>query len=185
MANMRLFCLALAICLASAVSAQQPLPLLSNAFGDNMVLYAGPSAHLWGWTKEPTTSVLVQVFQGSEIVNSVTVTAQNGKWSASLNQEASFEPHTIVVATPNGAQTATLRNVLFGEVFICGGQSNMQMGVAGVFNASAEIVRAAKYPHIRLFTAGQKNHSTTVRELSKSLPLFCALVSKLTQVSPV
>ena len=43
-------------------------------------------------------------------------------------------------------------NVAFGEVWLCGGQSNMQFSVSGVFDAAAEIADSANYPGLRLAT---------------------------------
>jgi len=45
--------------------------------------------------------------------------------------------------------------VLFGDVYICGGQSNMQFSMPAVENATEEMGKAASYPHLRLFTVGQ------------------------------
>lgn len=50
---------------------------------------------------------------------------------------------------------ATLSNVLFGDVYVCGGQSNMQFTVSSVFNATKEIADADNYPSIRIMTVGQ------------------------------
>lgn len=55
-------------------------------------------------------------------------------------------------------------NVLFGDVYLCGGQSNMQFAVPGISNASEEAARADNYPLIRLFTVGQGTTSPTPLE---------------------
>lgn len=52
-------------------------------------------------------------------------------------------------------------NVLFGDVFLCGGQSNMQFSMPAIANATEEAARADAYPLIRLFTVGQGTKSTT------------------------
>src|SRR5262249_53143191 len=49
-----------------------------------------------------------------------------------------------------GKNTITLKNVLVGEVWLCSGQSNMEMSVKGSLNATDEIA-AANYPKIRYF----------------------------------
>ena len=49
----------------------------------------------------------------------------------------------------------TLKNVLVGDVWICSGRSNMEMGIGNVYNAQAEIAHA-DYPNIRLFTVPKK-----------------------------
>lgn len=64
-------------------------------------------------------------------------------------------PHVITHAAK-----VALEDVYFGDVWLCGGQSNMQMTVNQAFNASEEIALADKYPEIRLFTVGQGNFSS-------------------------
>jgi sialate O-acetylesterase len=50
---------------------------------------------------------------------------------------------------------------MFGDVYVCSGQSNMQFTVHSVFNATEEIAQAAKFPQIRLFSVGTQNISLT------------------------
>jgi D-sedoheptulose 7-phosphate isomerase len=54
-----------------------------------------------------------------------------------------------------GAEKIELKNVLVGEVWICGGQSNMQVGLRGVRNADEEI-KAANFPEIRFYSVAQR-----------------------------
>jgi sialate O-acetylesterase len=59
-----------------------------------------------------------------------------------------------------------LEDVYFGDVWLCGGQSNMEFTVNTAFNGTQEIALADRYPHIRLLTVGQGTTSTEVRSLS-------------------
>ena len=61
--------------------------------------------------------------------------------------------------------TITIHDVLFGDVWICSGQSNMQMTVSIIYNATEEIANAGNYPKIRLFTAALIQSATPVEEL--------------------
>jgi sialate O-acetylesterase len=56
-----------------------------------------------------------------------------------------------------------LVDVLFGDVWFCSGQSNMQIGMAAVFNSTQELAKANNYPHIRILSVGQGTNSSTVR----------------------
>eukprot|EP01102_Stenamoeba_stenopodia_P007032 TRINITY_DN1964_c0_g1_i2.p1 TRINITY_DN1964_c0_g1~~TRINITY_DN1964_c0_g1_i2.p1 ORF type:complete len:561 (+),score=125.97 TRINITY_DN1964_c0_g1_i2:142-1683(+) len=133
------------------------MPFVSSTLGSNMVLQQAPqSAVLWGWTSAPSSKVVVS-FNG----NNYTATSDDtdGLWTVSLPPtSASFQAYTIELASSAGDQ-ATLTNVLFGDVYICGGQSNMQFTVSEAFNASTEIQDANNYPNIRLFTVGQGTYS--------------------------
>jgi hypothetical protein len=57
---------------------------------------------------------------------------------------------------PNATQTWVLQNVLFGDVILCGGQSNAVFSVPGLINASAEVALAGNpaYRSIRIMTVG-------------------------------
>jgi sialate O-acetylesterase len=89
-------------------------------------------------------------------------------WSVALDPVSDEGPFDIHVSQPvaNGTLvTITLHDVLFGDVWVCSGQSNMQMAVADIFNASDEIGNAGKYPKIRVFTAALKPSDTPIEEL--------------------
>jgi sialate O-acetylesterase len=82
-------------------------------------------------------------------------------WRAKLPPTAaSAAPQTISFAASTG-ERAALKDVLFGDVYLCGGQSNMQFSVGGNENAAAYRQEANKYPDIRLFTVGQGTQSST------------------------
>jgi len=129
---------------------------LSNALGSHMVLQRAPQrANLWGWTQAGTTV--------SVVFNSKTYTsraATDGSWNVFLDATAAGGPYKISVTSSRG-ESAVLEDVLFGDVWVCGGQSNMQFTVASAFNATAEIAAAANYPNIRVYTVGQKTTSPT------------------------
>src|SRR5215510_12717271 len=124
---------------ATAVYADIKLPAIIS---DGMVLQQGINAPLWGWADEGE-SVTVE-FQGQK----VGATAKDGKWMVRLKSLKAGGPFTLTVSGKNKIE---LKNVLVGEVWICGGQSNMQWRLNQTDNAEAEIA-SAKYPMIRLFT---------------------------------
>ncbi|CAF1003504.1 unnamed protein product [Adineta ricciae] len=89
-------------------------------------------------------------------------------WSVTLDAETDEGPFEVIVTQPvaNGSlATISLNNVLYGDVWLCSGQSNMQMTVIDIFNASTEIANAANYPKIRVFTAALRESSSPVEEL--------------------
>lgn len=75
----------------------------------------------------------------------------------------------VISSTSSSGASASLQDVLFGDVYLCGGQSNMQFTVASMFNGSTEIANAnaARFRSIRLFTVGEgTNSATPLRELA-------------------
>jgi sialate O-acetylesterase len=118
------------------------LPLLSPMFGSHMVLQRDRPNTFWGWTS-PGTRVTVTV--GGRRTSGVA--DGNGKWVARISPPPVGGPYTVNVDGPEHVQ---LDDVLVGDVWICSGQSNMEMGIGLVKNAQAEIA-SANYPGVRLF----------------------------------
>lgn len=87
----------------------------------------------------------------------------DGTWRQLLPQTpASTVAYTFDIASSNSsAERASLTDVLFGDVYICGGQSNMEFAVPAVANTSAVRARAAAFPTIRVFTVGHRTSSAT------------------------
>ena len=99
---------------------------LPHIIGNNMVLQQQTDARLWGWTK-PGKTVKVTTSWNNE---SVKVKAdKDGKWLLKVKTpKASYTPLTI---TFDDGETTTISNVVSGEVWVCAGQSNMEMPVKG------------------------------------------------------
>ena len=144
------FCLSLLTCIALAAGAADnaPLPFVSPMFGDNMVLQRGKPIQFWGWTKagEP-----VRVEMAGHAAKAVA--GPDGRWQAELEAPATGGPYTVRITGPD--QSAVLHEVLVGDVWLCGGQSNMELGLGLARNGAAEI-KAAEHPEVRLFTVGKR-----------------------------
>lgn len=123
-----------------------PLPFVSPIFGDNMVLQRGKPNTIWGWSK-PGQAVQVEIT--GHIAK--TVAGAEGRWQVQIEPPAPGGPYTVKIT---GAQTVVLREVLVGDVWLCGGQSNMQLGLAQSRNGADEI-KAANHPQIRLYVVPQ------------------------------
>jgi len=117
-------------------------PFLHPLFTDHMVLQRGVSTSVWGWTR-PGSLVAVTLADRS----AKGIADAQGKWLVRLEALPAGGPHTMTVSGP---QTAEVRDVMVGDVWICSGQSNMQMPVSGSMNAPTEMA-AARHPRIRFF----------------------------------
>ena len=122
-------------------------PFVHPLFADHMVLQRGIADPLWGWT-QPGEKVTVSM---NGKTASATADAE-GKWLAKIGPFDAGGPFELTVSGP---QQIKLSDVMVGDVWICSGQSNMEMGIAGVNNAQEEI-SAADHPKIRLFTVAKK-----------------------------
>lgn len=122
---------------------------LPAVIGDNMVLQQGCEVPIWGWA-DPGEKVSVKA--DWRWFGSSTTADEHGNWKLEISTPKKPGPHTITI---KGDNTITIENVLLGEVWLCSGQSNMQMAVHSCNNAEAEIA-AADYPRIRLFHVARK-----------------------------
>src|SRR5579863_87209 len=128
---------------ATTAAAAKSLPFVSTIFGDNMVLQRGKPDTIWGWS-DPGDVVRVQIGD-----TSATGTAGlDGRWQVRIEPPAPGGPYSVKIT---GHQTVELHNVLVGDVWLCGGQSNMGLPLRFTENADAEI-KVANYPDIRFFT---------------------------------
>ena len=124
---------------------------LGSFLADNMVLAREPlEARLWGWSDDVGETISVSI-DGEEISEASTTVQDDGSWIMNLPpREASAGPHTLTFSGSGSASAVTLKNVAFGDVFLCSGQSNMEFAVKGAFNSDAEIVNSVNYPNLRL-----------------------------------
>jgi sialate O-acetylesterase len=145
----RLIVLALssiAVLLCPAARADIRLP---SVIGDNMVLQGSDTVSIWGWADAgEEISVKVSWHRAEWIVQGDNA----GRWTFKMTAPDVGGPYEM---TLKGKNTITIKNILVGEVWVCSGQSNMQMSVRSSANADQEIA-AANYPKIRLFSVERK-----------------------------
>lgn len=140
------------ICFFNNISATIVLPKI---LGSNMVLQQNSEVNLWG-TAKPNAKVKVTASWNSDKVQ--TVSDENGRWAVKVQTPAaSFNPQSVVISD---GEKLTLDNILIGDVWICSGQSNMEMPVKGynsqpVENSMNYILTAKEEEgRIRMFKVG-------------------------------
>ncbi|XP_031200147.1 sialate O-acetylesterase isoform X2 [Mastomys coucha] len=121
-----------------------------------MVLQKEPSgAVIWGFGT-PGATVTVTLCQGQEtIMKKVTSVKESpNTWMVVLDPMKPGGPFEVMAQQTLGTMNFTLRvhDVLFGDVWLCSGQSNMQMTVLQIFNASKELSDTASYQSVRIFS---------------------------------
>jgi sialate O-acetylesterase len=134
----------LAFILSLACSVLQASVKLPSIIGDNMVLQRDQPLPIWGWA-EQGEEVTVQIAGQTHTAKA----DDEGRWKVVLDKLQTGEPLEMIVKTSSG-EVLKVRNILVGEVWICSGQSNMEMGI-GACDKAAEEIAAADYPRIRLF----------------------------------
>jgi sialate O-acetylesterase len=139
---------------------------LPSLISDGMVLQQGTKVNIWG-TADPGERVTV-TFNNQHVAG---IADGEGRWKVVLGPLSAGGPYKMTIA---GKNTLTLLDVLVGEVWICSGQSNMEMYVApsevfgwkmpGVDNYQHEL-SDADYPVMHLFTVGKTWASKPQRDV--------------------
>jgi sialate O-acetylesterase len=119
------------------------LPFVSPMFGDNMVLQRGKANTIWGWAR-PGEKVTVQIACSS----ATAITGADGRWQVRIDPPPVGGPYTLKISDAD--QTVEFHEVLVGDVWLCGGQSNMEFGLKMARNSTNEVAEA-NHPEIRLF----------------------------------
>ncbi|XP_071113719.1 sialate O-acetylesterase-like [Haliotis cracherodii] len=143
---------ALAVYSGRGTTAQRPFAFASY-YGNHMVLQQAPQRTIiWGYAAKPGETITLSISGKGE----VNTTSFNGPmattpvWSVQLPAIAAGGPYNITATSSEGS--IGLTDVLFGDVWICSGQSNMQFTVSMGFNATEEELDAFNHPNIRVFT---------------------------------
>ncbi|MBQ9410059.1 MAG: hypothetical protein IJU21_00455 [Bacteroidales bacterium] len=100
--------------------------VLSHIFSDHAVMQRETSAPVWGWG-EPGKTVAVKTSWDGKTVK--TKVADDGSWKVWVNTAEAGGSYTITVKS--GKEKLTVNDITFGEVWLCSGQSNMEMPLAG------------------------------------------------------
>ena len=93
---------------------------LPNIIGSHMVLQQKSTVKLWGWSA-PAESIKIKVSWDTTTYK--VVAGRDAKWITSIKTPAAGGSYAITI---QGNNTIKLEDVLIGEVWLCGGQSNME-----------------------------------------------------------
>jgi len=137
-----------------------------------MVLQRDADVSIWGWA-DAGEEVTVN---GDWLTEPVSAVADaDGHWNLQVRTGAAGGPHTITVSASN---SITLEDILFGEVWIGSGQSNMEMPLVevsgaytGIKDASREVEQAA-FPEIRLFQVGNFSSQEPLEDVESGIEMY-------------
>ncbi|WP_367751952.1 sialate O-acetylesterase [Flavobacterium sp. WC2430] len=143
--------------LSSSAFANVTLP---NLFSDNMVLQRNTEVAIWGWAN-PQEEVVISPSWNNEVYK---IKASNqAKWEVKIPTPKEGGPYTISI---KGYNEIVLKNILIGEVWICSGQSNMEMSAAWGIENGDEAVKKAMNPNIRFFSIPKLTAATPQNNVS-------------------
>ena len=145
--NRKFLFTAVLMALAVGLQAKVRLPHLVS---DNMIIQQQTDVRLWGWAKAGSKVVATTSWSDQR---SETKADRQGRWLLTVKSpKASYTPLSITFDDGDGQ--LTISNVLAGEVWVCAGQSNMEMPVKGfgncpVLNYNQEVINAAGKCQVR------------------------------------
>jgi alpha-glucuronidase len=148
---------------AAASAGAASRPFLSSLFRDHAVLQRDRPVKIWGWAN-PGETVTVSIA-------GTTTTARaekTGKWMATLPAMKAGGPHVLEARAESGVQQ-TVNDVMIGDVWLCSGQSNMELTIDRALNWGSEIDAAAN-DRIRMITLKRDNSFTPLEELRPAVP---------------
>jgi sialate O-acetylesterase len=139
---------------------------LPGIISSNMVLQRNASVKLWGWAA-PGEKITIET---SWTVKKIKVVANaNGRWEINVLTTLNKEPQTINLKSAES--NIKLENILFGEVWVCSGQSNMRQPLKGytgqpVFDGNKAIATSGN-DQIRFFSINENGADTALDTLIK------------------
>ena len=143
--------------LLQVTNAQVKLPAIVSS---NMVLQRNTTVKLWGWAGANEKITIKTSWSKSPMM--VQATAE-GNWMIDAKTTNSKEPQTIAIKSKTS--DILLENVLFGEVWLCSGQSNMEMSLQGYVGqpayGSSDAIAKSNNPNLRLFNVTKYSGSKT------------------------
>ena len=127
---------------------------LPSIIGSHMVLQQKSTVKLWGWSA-PAENITIKV--GWDTTTYKVAASRGARWVAEIKTPAAGGPYTITI---KGSNEILLEDVLIGEVWVCGGQSNMEWSADQGLPQSKEESPNATNKQIRFFYVPKSTSST-------------------------
>ena len=179
--------------LAEGVQARITMP---SFFSDGMVLQQKSAVAIWGSSDRKQQKVTVKTSWNAKKYTAVT--DESGNWKVKVETPVYGGPYSMEVSD---GESVHINNVLIGEVWLCSGQSNMDMRVSGRYGdpviGSLDAIVTSGNPEVRMFMVGSKMTSEPLTDCegiwqeasSETVPEFSAagyfFARKLNQVLKV
>lgn len=134
--------------------------VLPNIFSDNMVLQRNTEVKIWGWGSPKEEITIITSWNNKEYKS----TPDNeANWNLIIKTPEAGGPFEITI---KGYNQITLKNILIGEVWLCSGQSNMEMNASWGIKNGEEEIKLANHPDIRFFNVPKLTSTTPQDNLS-------------------
>ncbi|PXA94612.1 glycoside hydrolase family 2, partial [Nostoc sp. 3335mG] len=140
--------------------AQTAAPTLANIFADHAVLQRDRPIAIWG-SAAPGAQVSVRL--GEE--RATATAGSDGTWRVALPAMRAGGPYALEIGGADGTTTQRLSDILIGDVFLCGGQSNMEFQVKHA--TGLEVIPSANDASLRFTTIPDSSKTAPAADLAK------------------
>ena len=141
----------------SLLAASSQAVEVNALFSDHMVLQRDVPTKVWGWgtpDEEITVTIAEQEHRGAADAE--------GNWAISLEPMPAGGPHQLVI---QGNNKLVINDLLFGEVWVCSGQSNMRWPIKR--SRDHDLIALKKQPeNIRIITVPEKGTQISQRDFN-------------------
>lgn len=131
---------------------------LPSIFTDNMVLQQKTEVSMWGWARANASITIVTSWDNKTHKSEAD---KLGRWKIGIVTIEAGGPYEITISD---GETIVLKNIMLGEVWLCSGQSNMEMPMKGFFGqpvtGSNEIIARSTNSNIRIITVPRSSQTT-------------------------
>ena len=142
------------MCLAQTSDA-----LLNDLFQDHLVFQREAPISIWG-IATPNDTITISIASAV----ATTTANEDGSWSVQLPALPGGGPYTLEARSEKGG-TQTIADIMIGDVFLCSGQSNMELSVSRTLNAPTEI-RNATNDRIRMLTINKATNPAPLEDFA-------------------
>lgn len=156
---------AILICLLSVqpIKAEVKLPAIVSS---HMVLQRNTTVVLWGWANANEKITI----EASWLKTIQQIKAdKNGDWKIEIKTTESKDPQTLKIKSKES--NIILNDILFGEVWLCSGQSNMQQSLEGYMGqptfGAIQAIANSNNPNLRLFSVDRLGAKTPLNDVEK------------------
>jgi sialate O-acetylesterase len=140
----KIFCFTVFCCALSVTNTAFCEVKLPRLVSDGMVLQRDTDVKIWGWASSGE-NIKVN-FIGKSYKSKAD---KNGKWEITLSSMKAGGPYTMEIKGENNS--ISLKDILVGDVWVCSGQSNMDLTITRVRDRYPDVIETAENPYIRRF----------------------------------
>ena len=145
---------------------------LPSVFSDHMVLQQNDDVKFWGWANPNEEVVIVPSWSDK---NYKVKTNNQAYWEIKISTPKAGGPFNIKIT---GYNEIVLNDVLIGEVWLCSGQSNMEMSAAWGIKNGVEEIKNANYSNIRFFNVSKTSAISPQNDLKGNWQVCTSEVMK-------